>query len=143
MPLLDDYDVSQKPKDRLQPYLDAVLALTRTEAVQEEQSHPAQAVFSIFYKQHPPPTTDLPAAESAVLLSPPPADSIHFPEIADSMVASAEATFRRAIEQLKAAGRRPQRKEKEGEKESIHQSVEDIDSLWPPLEYVEDGEEDW
>ena len=54
------------------------------------------------------------------------------------MVTSAEATFWGAVEQLKAAGCKPQRKAGEESQDAL-----EIDSLWPPLDQVEEETEEW
>jgi Rab proteins geranylgeranyltransferase component A len=132
--LLDHSSQPLNAEDLLRPYLDAALSL----APQTSESS-VQYPFTIFYKQNFPPPLSSSVDTQPTHLYPQPLDSVHLPEIADSMVGSAEATFWRAIEQLKAVGRQPQATEKEGEQDEIRE----IDSLWPPLEYVEEDQEEW
>ncbi|KAI0765549.1 GDP dissociation inhibitor-domain-containing protein, partial [Irpex lacteus] len=55
----------------------------------------------------------------------------HLPEIADSAAINAEKTFWRVVNVLKAKGR-------PGEDGDSQAAVADVESFWPPLEYVED-----
>lgn len=93
----------------------------------------------MFYKQHPLPTPPFRAAtDPSQLLFHAPRPP-HLPEIADSVVGSAEAAFWKAVGYLKAAGIRPQRKEGE---EGASEGMTEVDSFWPPLEYIEE-DADW
>lgn len=137
LPLLHDAGQARSPEDLLRPYLDATL--TPSQTTEDKTPQPNQPLFTVFYKQHPVLSTASSVNEDAAPLLSLPSDSIHLPEIGDLMVGSAEITFWKAIEQLKMAGRKPQRKEKEGEQEG----AQDIDSFWPPLEVVDDESEEW
>ena len=140
IPLTDEVARFQTPEQLLKPYLDATLSITRPNTSSEESLSSTQTIFTLFYKQHPTPTH---AISSDVKSSPlPPSGTsvpMYLPEIVDSTAGTVEVAFWRAVEQLKAAGRRPQRKGDEGKDV---ESPGDIDGLWPPLEYVEE-ENEW
>ena len=132
LPLLDDSIRTQSAEELLRPYLDAALSLTS-----QSSGETINTLFTVYYKQHPrKPFSPLTTTDIAPLVSPP-SDAIHLPEIGDSLVPSAEATFWQAVEQLKAAGCRPQTKEGD------EVDAREIDGMWPPLEYVDEDQEDW
>lgn len=140
MPLLEEASDERSPAELLRPFLDATLSLCQSSATEAESASSVQPLFSLFYKQHPHPTSSNAPEDPAPLLPQTP-ESVHLPEVADSMVGSAEATFWCAVEQLKAAGRKPQHKAEEDGHES--QGASEISSVWPPLEYVEEEGEEW
>lgn len=96
---------------------------------------PPEPLFAVFYIEHP----DAPAAapSSSVLRAAP--SSTLISEQADSATVNAEALFWKAVEMLKAAGRRPKRAPEVGGEEL----EADVDSFWPPLDAIEDPSEDW
>ncbi|GJE83975.1 FAD/NAD(P)-binding domain-containing protein [Phanerochaete sordida] len=142
MPLVEEGLGQRSAEELLQPFLEATLTLCQSEPVQEGSPSAVQPLFTLYYQQHPysksSPGDNPP--DSSPLLSEP-LDSAHLPEIADGMTTSAEVTFWRALELLKAAGCKPQRKSEDGEADS--QDAPEIDSLWPPLEFVQEDEEEW
>lgn len=141
MPLIEEGASASTAEELLKPFLDATLTLCHPENTEEHSDAPVKPLFTLFYKQHPYPkqSPSEAAPDSAPLVSEP-LDSVHLPEVADSMVTSAEATFWRAIELLKAAGCKPERKTEGAEAESPDASG--IDNLWPPLDFIQDEEDD-
>ncbi|KIP10590.1 hypothetical protein PHLGIDRAFT_22209 [Phlebiopsis gigantea 11061_1 CR5-6] len=117
MPLLDEEMKAQTPEQLLRPYLNAALTITLPHAAEDR----LEPLFMLFYKQHPT-TVLMPSDDESPPLLPDPSIPLYLPEMADSSVHVAEATFWRAIEQLKAA--------------------DVIDSFWPPLDVVEE-EDEW
>ena len=67
--------------------------------------------------------------------------SPYLPEIADSAATQGEAMFWQAVNALKAANRLPHRGS--GEKADETRTATDVESFWPPLDYVEDEGEEW
>ena len=133
IPLLDEEARAQTPERLLRPYLDATLTITLPAA----PDHTPQPLFTLYYVQHPATVPASSNSESAPIL-PDPFIPLHVPEMADSTIGVAEATFWKAVEQLKAAGRRPQLKEGP----SGDGTSDTIDSFWPPLDIVEE-EDEW
>lgn len=135
MPLLDEEMKAQTPEQLLRPYLNAALTITLPHAAEDS----LEPLFMLFYKQHPT-TVLMPSDDESPPLLPDPPIPLYLPEMADSSVHVAEATFWRAIEQLKAAGRRP--RPKEGADSGGTEAPDVIDSFWPPLDVVEE-EDEW
>ena len=130
MPLLPDNDDNKSAEDLLLPYLDATLSLA---APPSEDAENARSSCTLFYKQC---SAKIPAEPqdtqtTCIYRSP---YSRCLPEIADSAAVNGEDMFWRAVKALKAAGRLPQGAEGEGS---------DVDSFWPPLDYVEEDGEEW
>lgn len=139
MPLVDknEHD-TRTAEELLRPYLDATLSLTSLSATSERPEH-ARPLFALFYKQTfpPPPSYDTESAQSTLILSSP--YSPYLPESADAAASDGEAMFWKAVKALKAAGRLPHRKREDGAEET--DTAIDVESFWPPLDYVEDSDE--
>ncbi|KAI0337560.1 FAD/NAD(P)-binding domain-containing protein [Trametopsis cervina] len=139
MPLSNDAGVTQTPEVLLRPYLDATLTLTSPGP--SEQRNAIAPLFTLFYMQHsviPSRSADSPDLSPTIQYTAPYAP--HLPEIGDSAATIAESIFWRAVESLKAMGRHPERTDGGSDMEAS--TTHQIDSFWPPLEYVDEGE-DW
>ncbi|GLB33328.1 putative FAD NAD-P-binding domain-containing protein [Lyophyllum shimeji] len=148
----------------LQPYLDAMLSLTKppTPSVRlpPSSSPPAPAVeaaphsahprpkplFTLFYIEHPDPSS--PSAETSrhtksYVVPPPLPPASPLPDVPDAAATSAEAVFWEAVKVLRDAGVRPERDQ--GLDDVDAGEALDIQSFWPLLETGEDsgGEEEW
>lgn len=130
MPLLPTNGENKSAENLLRPYLDATLSLTTSLS---ERTEIARATLAIFYKQSSakPPAELQDARPSCIYNSP---YSPYLPEAADSAAVNGEDMFWRAVKMLKAAGRLSHGTEG---KDS------DVDSFWPPLDYVEEDGEEW
>ena len=135
----------------LQPYLDAVLTLTGAPSTPD--ATPATPLFTTFFIHHEPRGAGPSANDAGGIIVTPPASRV-LPTIADNITQNAEVMFWRAVKQLKAAGVQRvappgySRKEKkteeareDGEKDG-DEGLEEIDSLWPPLDATEDDTAD-
>lgn len=125
----------QTTEELLRPYLDATLSLADTQQTDEA---PIEPLFSLFYTEHP----SAPIAQDNAVDSPSsvlvtPARSPVLPELADAATSMAEKMFRKAVEVLQSAGRRPRAEGSEVEDVEV-----EVESFWPPLDIVDDGE-DW
>lgn len=135
MPLSHPREGDQSAEQLLRPYLDATLSLTSPQSSEPSNSH--EPLFTLFYTQHAnnlnsPTTSDAPHLPIVHSYAP------HLPEIADSAAINAEKTFWRVVNALKAKGIHPARaNDSQGEDGDA-----DVESFWPPLEYVEDSD-DW
>ncbi|KZT13206.1 FAD/NAD(P)-binding domain-containing protein [Laetiporus sulphureus 93-53] len=136
MPLLDASTAT--PDELLSPYLDATLSLATPPP---GDGAPVQALFTLFYIQHPPsqPAQKLEAAANATVLVTPTCSPV-LPEQGDLATVNAESVFFKTVEMLKACGRCPRRKEGD---EVVSGDVWEIESFWPPLDIVDDPSEDW
>ncbi|KAH9843639.1 FAD/NAD-P-binding domain-containing protein [Rhodofomes roseus] len=138
LPLLEQ--TTRSAEALLRPYVDATLSLTVPDSASPTSTQP---LFTLFYIEHP----DLPPSSSAASESQIPSilaplrSSTLLPEQADSATTNAETLFWKAVSALKAAGRRPKRRTGEGEEEG-EEEVE-VEGFWPPLDIVDDPEEDW
>ncbi|KAF7790767.1 hypothetical protein EIP86_001724 [Pleurotus ostreatoroseus] len=130
MPLLPGNDDNKSAEELLQPFLDATLSLTAPPSEDAETVRPSCVLF---YKQCSAKTPAEPQDTQTTCIYRSPY-SPYLPEIADSAAVNGEDMFWRAVKALKAAGRLPQGAAGEGS---------DVDSFWPPLDYVEEDGEEW
>ncbi|KAH9928951.1 GDP dissociation inhibitor-domain-containing protein [Fomitopsis serialis] len=138
LPLLDQ--TASSAEALLRPYLDATLGLAVPAPTPTSTPTPAEPLFTLFYIEHPDPSTSDADSHSSSVLRPASTSPL-LPEQADSATTGAEALFWRAVEGLKAAGRRPRRRVGEGE-DASEEEVE-VEGFWPPLDVVDDPSEDW
>ena len=136
LPLLGSATASAE--SLLRPYLDATLTLAVPDTA---TSAPLEPLFTVFYIEHPDASDVATAAPSPSVLRAAPSSTL-ISEQADSATANAEALFWKAVEALKAAGRRPKQRVQDGEDGGGKLEV-DVDSFWPPLDIMDDPSEDW
>lgn len=140
MPLSSSSSESN-PEQLLRPYLNATLALTRSDT-----SDPVKPLFTMFYIQHPAPSPLLPSPSASTstsappILTPlPPSLTPILPESQDTASTNAEAVFWKAVDILKSLNRRRGRTEAETEEEG---EFPEITSFWPPMEAdIDDNDE--
>ena len=138
MPLLGEHSTTEPAEQLLRPYLDATLSLASYGSGSPAEFEP---LFTLFYTEHPPISTPPSDALDAVpSIFPTSSYAEYLPEIADSAATNAEAAFWRVVKALKALGRQPGRSEEEGA-DGDESGEADVESMWPPLEYVEDNDE--
>ncbi|KAI0084188.1 GDP dissociation inhibitor-domain-containing protein [Irpex rosettiformis] len=137
MPLIDEQDTTETAEQLLRPYLNATLSLGSRSP---EMSAALEPLFTLFYTQLTPRNYSTPGdAEPLSSIIHSGSYAAYLPEIADSASINAEKMFWRAVKALKALGKYPQRSQ-EGEEEKAGEV--EVESMWPPLEYVEDND-DW
>ena len=141
MPLLNNDTPSQTAEELLRPYLDATLTLASTGS---PSSGDLQPLFTMFYTRHPngtvPGNPENSSSLSPILHTKPYAP--HLPEIADSAATNGEAIFWDTIKALKTLDRHPGRKNGDDSGEDNIGMGREVDSFWPPLEYIEEND-DW
>lgn len=136
MPLLEP--TSSSPESILKPYLDATLSLTVTPLLMPL----TQALFTMYYIQHPPRPPAAPSSPISnnlvptVLITPSPVTLL--PESSNSAATNAEAVFWEAVHTLKSLGIRPR-------VDDTNPDQGDIEGFWPLIEGDPDegGEAEW
>ncbi|KAI0693488.1 GDP dissociation inhibitor-domain-containing protein [Cytidiella melzeri] len=129
LPLPNNQSISQTPEQLLRPYLHATLRLASPES--SDSLDVVEPLFTLFYMQHPASGPSKPSSSILRAVSYAP----HLPEIADSAVTNAEGIFWDVIKSLKAVGRHPERNDE------VDRGESDVESFWPPLEYVEENDD--
>ncbi|KAI0052654.1 FAD/NAD(P)-binding domain-containing protein [Auriscalpium vulgare] len=133
----------KSPESQLKPYLDAILSLISSS---DDGASTAEALFKVFYIQHPhqTPTLATTGAEAATALLIP-SVSTALTETADASSVAAEAVFFKAVEILKA--KHPEAwspRDSETKSGSGGDVFEEI-AFFPPTEFddAEDAGEEW
>jgi len=126
VPILDN-DIDSSPEPLLQPYLTATLSCISPSSDGMETN----PLFKVFYIEHPPRHEFVVSAPNPKIIVTPFICSTH-PESLDSAAINAEAVFRKVVGILKS-------------RDPLcppEANVED-ENLWPPLNEIDDEEDNW